>query len=167
MADHLLDRYYDTIDQGAVPGEAHIEFRRKLKGNRTQLETSVKNVATLQSDGLGASASSIKAFIAPYPLQISAIYASKHGTVSGTATATLVNRDASANSDKNPLSGANINMVGLTTANEAESQALSATTVNLQMDTGDCLQCTFATAGGSQMDGGSVGIVYYPIVAVD
>lgn len=167
MADHLLDRFYDTVDQGAVPGEAHIEFRRKLKGNRSQLETSVKQSACLQSDALGASASSIKAFIAPFPCQISAIYASKHGTVSGTVTATCVNRDASSNTDKNPLSAASANIVGLATANEGESQALSVTTVNLQLDTGDCLQCTFATGGASQCDGASVVIVYYPLVAVD
>lgn len=167
MATELLDHFLDIVDAGAKPGESHIEFRARLKGHRTQLETVFTKTVDLQAQALGASASSVKAFIAPYPLQITAIRASKHGTVSGTGTATLVNRDASANTDKNPLSAANVNIVGLATANEGESQTLSATAANLQMDAGDCLQATFATAGGSQCDGATISVTYKAIEAVD
>lgn len=167
MADHLLDRLLDLLDEGAKPGEAHIEFRAKLKGNRTLLETAFTQTAQLQSDALGASASVIKSFIAPYACEITSIKAVKHGTVSGTGTATLVNRDAAGNNDKNPLSGASINIVGLAAADEAESQALSATAANIQMAAGDTLKCTFATGGGSAMDGATVSVTYKPLVKVD
>ena len=162
MADHRLDRVLDLLTAGPVAGESHEEFRRKIRSLGVELAALMTGVAVIGTQDLGAAATEIKTWRAPYDLQITSIYATKN-TSSDTITATLVNRDAAANTDKNPLHGTNVNMHTLATANEAESQSLSATAANLMMHTGDSIMITFATGGGGALTGGSVAINYKPI----
>jgi len=162
MSDHRIKAFLDTINNGPIPGESLGSFRKRLIGLGTELQALLVGVAVVESEDLGAAGTAIKTWRAPYDLEITSIYGTKN-TSTDTATATLVNRDAVANTDKNPLLGANVNMHTLATANEAESQALSATPANLKMHSGDSIMITFATGGGGALTGGSVAINYKPI----
>lgn len=162
MADHILKAASDFFGAGRQAGDSLQTVQNRLK-SLASLDGGIVQQVTMDSVNLGNSESFIAHFIAPFKLEITAILAVKQASVGTGVTATLVNRDAANNTDKNPLSGTNIDMDALTTANEAESQTLSATAANITMEAGDCLKCTFAADGTSTLTGAAVALRYKPI----
>ena len=155
------------LQEGHKPGLSLQQFADRVKSKLAPAWERIvgAQTVTLSSGRLGNSESSDAIFVAPYDCEITAIRAAR-GTASGSSvTATLNNRDNAGNSDKNPLDAASIDIDGLTTADEAESQTLSGTAANLQMKAGDVLRCTFACDASSTLQGGAVGITYKPAEA--
>ena len=163
MSDSITKAGTDYLAAGPVAGESSQTFRNNLKPFGSNLETSLKKTIALDCPTLGNSGSHVGHFIAPFKCEITKISAVKQASSGTGVTATLVNRDAADNTDKNPLSGTNIDMDALATANEAESQTLNSTAANIQMEAGDCCKCTFATDGSSTLTGAAVAIEYKPI----
>lgn len=164
MADNLLKALFDLLDAGYVPGESLSRLQRKLVGLGASLETASKGHVTLSAGNLANAESYDAFFIAPFALEITAIEAVK-GTLTGTTnTATLNNRDAAGDADKNPIAGASIDLDALATADEAEAETLNSTQANIEMAAGDALRCTFAA--NTAIQGAAVLLEYKPIAAV-
>lgn len=163
MADSQISKLSGILDGGAIVAESLNHYQNKLSGTGAALEKALWKTAELTTDAMAQSTSEIKSFTAPFDLEILAIYAVKHGAT-GTATATLVNLHSS--TAKNPLTGTNIDIVGLSTDHIPEAQTVSATQVNLEMEAGDNLRSTFTTAATSTITAATVTIVYRPIQKV-
>lgn len=165
-ADHYLKARVDLIQADPKGGQDHAHVQRQLAALAGLIQDRMVGIHTIDSVNLGVGESFIGQFIAPYDLEIMEIRAVKQASSGSVVTATLVNRDAAANSDKNPLTAASVDMDGLTTANESEAQTLSGTETNYQMKAGDVCKCTFAADGASTLTGGGLSIKYKPVVAL-
>lgn len=155
MADHRLDRVLDLFTAGPVAGESLEEFRRKIKSLGVELAALITGQTIITPPTMGAGETHIRTWVAPYALEITAIYGIKT-TSADTITATMT---ADGN---NPLTGANIDMHALV-ADTPTSQTLSATAANKLMNAGDLLKCTFASGGAGALTGGAVVVLYKPI----
>lgn len=165
MAESLIKEYTDRIDAGAVPAESLNHYQNALVGAGAQLEIIAKDTFQLTSDVLGNTGTSVKSFIAPFPLEILEIYAVVNGSTGTAIVATLVNLQAPSTA-KNPLTAANIDIDALTADYVAEAQTISATQANVEMAKGDNLRCTWTTDGSSTLAGSTLMFVVRPIQAV-
>lgn len=166
MSTNKIAALVSLFDAPKRAGESLNQFLQKLEGNGAILQAALKRTVTLSATDMGNSATQRLAFVAPHNLEITAIKAVAHSTTGAAVAGTINNRDAAANSDKNPLSAANIDFDALTTDNEAEAQALSATTANLQMNAGDVLTLTVTTDGSSAAELAAISIEYDLIQAL-
>lgn len=138
VASRVADIQAAGKDLGLVSGQDLISLGSALKEFAEDFAFSQH----LSLEAGGNNETKLAAFIAPHALTVSKISVVKPGAITGDPLLTINNRDALGNTDKNVLAATNYDLSGLATVNEAESLSLSATEVNLQMESGDVMTFT-------------------------
>lgn len=133
------------LQAGYKVGESQQVIR---EGVLRRLGTALQNIMENKSQSLTIVAAGNNGvekafFIAPHRLQLTGLNWTRHGSITGDPTLTVNNRDGAGDSDKNPLSTANVDLSSSPpTENESAALTLSGTIANLEMDKGDVLTFT-------------------------